>query len=533
MTGILETARGADGMVTAPYGPAAEAGRAVLAEGGNAIEAMIAAAAAIAVVYPHMNGIGGDGFWLIHLPGRDAPIAIQACGPAGAKATPERYAAAGLEHVPARGPLAANTVPGAVAGWGEALALAAECGGRMKLAQLLDPAIAFAAGGVPTSGSHADTAAACADELAGLPGFAGLHLPGGRPPGRDEIFRQPALADSLRAIAAEGTETFYRGALARRIAGEMEGAGCPVTRDDLAAFRARHVAPLSLRLGIGTIHNLPPPTQGMAALMILGIFERLGVAEADGFPFIHGLIESTKLAYAVRDAIVADPETMTENPAAYLTEAALDRRAAMVDRRRAAAWHRDVAKGDTIWMGAADNAGIVVSYIQSLYWEFGSGMVLPETGITLQNRGSSFSLDPDALNGIAPGRLPFHTLNPALARLDDGRVLAYGCMGGEAQPQIQASIFARHAMFGMDLQDAITAPRWIVGRTWGAETGMLAIESRFPPAVLRALSDAGHRVQPVGLFSPMLGHAGAVSRHASGLMEGATDPRSDGAALGV
>ncbi|MPY71170.1 MAG: gamma-glutamyltransferase, partial [Alphaproteobacteria bacterium] len=354
MTSILETARGADGLVTAPYGPAAAAGRDVLAAGGNAIEAMIAAAAAIAVVYPHMNGVGGDGFWLIHVPGRDEPVAVQACGPAGAKATPELYRENGMGNVPARGPLAANTVPGAVAGWQEALALAADCGGTMPLARLLEPAIALAADGVATSGSHADNATACAGELAGLPGFAALHLPGGRAPAPEETFRQPALAATLQALADDGLDGFYRGALARRIADGMAAAGCPVTAGDLAAFRARRVAPLSLRLGVGTGYNLPPPSQGVAALMILGVFERLGVQSADGFPFVHGLIESTKLAYAVRDAIVADPAAMAEDPADYLTDAALDARAGLVDRRKAAPWRRDVAKGDTVWMGAAD-----------------------------------------------------------------------------------------------------------------------------------------------------------------------------------
>jgi oxamate amidohydrolase len=527
----LETARGAGGLVTAPYGLASEAGRAVLAEGGNAIEAMVAAAAAIAVVYPHMNGIGGDGFWLVHVPGRE-PVAIEACGRAGARATPALYRDNGLSHVPPRGPLAANTVPGAVAGWEAALALAAECGGTMPLARLLEPAIGFAAEGFPVSTSHAANVAACAAELANVPGFGDLHLPGGGPPGNEELFRQPALAETLRGLSADGLDGFYRGALARRIAAELDAAGCPVTADDLAAFRARRVAPLSLSLDCGIGYNMPPPSQGLAALMILGIFDRLGVQQADGFPFVHGLVEATKLAYAVRDRIVADPDAMTEDPAAYLTDAALEERAAMVDRRRAAPWHRDMGKGDTVWMGAADRSGIVVSYIQSLYWEFGSGVVLPDVGILLQNRGSSFTVQ-SGLNRIAPGKRPFHTLNPALCRLHDGRVMAYGCMGGEAQPQIQAAIFTRHVRFGMDLQEAITAPRWIVGRTWGEESGMLAIESRFPPDVLRALAAAGHEVRSVGPFSSMLGHAGAVARHDSGLIEGATDPRSDGAALAL
>jgi len=183
-------------------------------------------------------------------------------------------------------------------------------------------------------------------------------------------------------------------------------------------------------------------------------------------------------------------------------------------------------------LGAIDGAGHAVSFIQSTYWEFGSGVVLPETGIVWQNRGVGFSLDEGAVNPLMPGRKPFHTLIPALARLEDGRVMVYGNMGGEGQPQSQAAVFSRHVLFGQGLQEAVTAPRWLLGRTWGEVSMSLKLEDRFDPALVEALRDAGHAVEPVGPFSDLMGHAGAVVRHPDGLLEGASDPRSDGAALG-
>jgi gamma-glutamyltranspeptidase/glutathione hydrolase len=316
--------------------------------------------------------------------------------------------------------------------------------------------------------------------------------------------------------------------LARDIAGDLAAAGSPITADDLAGHAARMVAPLSVRLSVGTIHNLPPPTQGVASLMILALFERLGITEADGFDFIHCLVEATKQAFLLRDAHVADPDIMDVDPETWLKPDFLDERAQRIDRKRALAWPRPSVPGDTVWLGAIDGAGRAVSFIQSVYWEFGSGVVLRDTGILWQNRGSSFALRDGRPNRLAPGRRPFHTLNPALARLDDGRVMTFGTMGGEGQPQTQAAVFARHVLFGHDLQAAITAPRWLLGRTWGAETTTLKLESRIDAEVISALASAGHDVETVEPYSDMMGHAGALVRHADGRLEGASDPRSDG-----
>jgi gamma-glutamyltranspeptidase/glutathione hydrolase len=241
------------------------------------------------------------------------------------------------------------------------------------------------------------------------------------------------------------------------------------------------------------------------------------------------IVEATKQTFMVRDAEVRDPASMDVDPASLLSDEAIARMAAAIDPARALPWPRPSAPGDTVWMGAVDAKGRAVSFIQSLYWEFGSGLVSRRTGVLLQNRGVSFSLLESHPNRLAPGRLPFHTLNPALARFDDGRTVVYGTMGGEGQPQTQAAVFARYAWSGMALQQAVTAPRWLLGRTWGSESTTLKLERRWDAGVVTALQLVGHEVELVEPFSDLMGHAGAIVRHADGLLEGAADPRSDGA----
>jgi gamma-glutamyltranspeptidase/glutathione hydrolase len=203
---------------------------------------------------------------------------------------------------------------------------------------------------------------------------------------------------------------------------------------------------------------------------------------------------------------------------------------ARIDMRKALPWPQAATPGDTVWLGAADADGRVVSFIQSIYWEFGSGVVLPESGIVWQNRGASFSLDPGATNALAPGRRPFHTIQPALAVLADGRVMAYGSMGGDGQPQTQAAVFTRYTVHNQPLQRAIAAPRWLLGRTWGTETASLRIESRFPAEIVETLRQRGHDIETTEPYDEIMGHAGAVVKRPDGFLEGAADPRGDGMA---
>lgn len=526
----LHTAGHRRGIVAAPHRAAVEAGRLILAEGGNAIEAMVAMAAAVAVVYPHMNHLGGDGFWLLRE--RSGRIrAIEAAGAAGARA--ERGLYRDFETIPSRGPLAALTVPGAVGGWSLALEAARAWGGRIPLQVLLGPAVEHARSGYEVSRGQAQLTAEKLVELKDVPGFASTFLVDGKAPAQGVSLAQPALASTLEHLAHAGLHDFYRGDVGREIAADLERIGSPVTRADLERFEPVLREPLSVTLAQGTVFNTPPPTQGLASLMILALFERLRVTEAEGFDHVHGLVEATKRAFTVRDRYVTDFDRLPHPPDRYLEPRFLDAEALQIDRRKAAAWSASEREGDTVWMGAADASGLVVSYIQSLYWEFGSGCVLPRTGVLMQNRGVSFSLRPAAVNPLEPGRKPFHTLNPALAVLDDGRVMAYGCMGGEGQPQTQAAVFTRHILFRQPLAEAIDRPRWLIGRTWGSRLAKLRMEARFDENLIDRLAGAGHDVEVLTDYSDFMGHAGAVVTHADGTFEGAHDPRADGGAAGV
>ncbi len=529
----LHTAGHRRGVVCAPHAAAVEDGRAILAEGGNAIEAMIAMAASIAAVYPHMNHLGGDGFWLIREPtGRVR--AIMGAGRAGAKATIQHYRDAGYHEIPSRGPLAALTVPGAVAAWMLATEAAKAHGGKLPLGVLLAPAIKHGREGYVVTRSQARLTAEKLPEMNDAAGFRQAFLIDGKVPEVGARIKQTTFAATLDQLAQAGLDDFYRGDVGREIAADLERIGSPVTRVDLEKFEAIVAEPLSVRIQAGTLYNTPPPTQGLASLMILALFERLSVTQAESFEHIHGLVEATKRAFRVRDRVVTDPDNIALDLNQFLSPAFLDAEAAKIDPGKAARWPQPYGEGDTIWMGAADASGLVVSYIQSLYWEFGSGCVLPATGILMQNRGSSFSLDPKALNALAPGRRPFHTLNPALAALKDGRVIAYGTMGGDGQPQSQAALFTRHVTFRQPLDKALDAPRWLLGRTWGSTHTNLRLENRFDGNLIDRLMVAGHDIAVLDEpYSDTMGHAGAVILHPDGTLEGGHDPRADGGAAGV
>ncbi|HYI90661.1 MAG TPA: gamma-glutamyltransferase [Beijerinckiaceae bacterium] len=529
---MLDTPVFSAAAVAAPHGLATEAGRAILAEGGNALEAMVAMAATIAVAYPHMNAVGGDAFWLVREPGGRVR-AIEACGPAGSLATVKRYRDKGYDAIPPRGPDAALTVAGAVGGWQAALDYARSLGAKIPLSVLLTDAVRLAREGCPVSVSEARGVPNEAEALHRASGFAETFLVDGKTPPAGTVRKRPALADTLAHLAGAGLDDFYRGDVGREIAADLERIDSPVTRGDLEAFRARTVEPLSLRLPSVTLYNFPPPTQGLAALLILGIHERLGSRPGDVAAHHHGLVEAVKRSVAIRDRVCTDPAFLRHDPADFLAPAALAREAARIDGRKAARFPFPMAEGDTVWMGAIDGAGLAVSYIQSIYWEWGSGCVLPQTGIHWQNRGASFSLDARATNPLAPGRRPFHTLIPALAAFDDGRVVAYGSMGGDGQPQFQAQIFSYYRD-GLGVADAVAAPRWLLGRTWGQTSTTLKMESRFDPALVEALAGFGHDIEELPAYSETAGHAGMlVKQPRDGRVEAAHDPRSDGGAAGL
>jgi len=532
---MIHTTFARRGIAVAPHSLAAQSALAVLREGGNAIEAMVAAAATISIVYPHMNGIGGDAFWLLAAPG-EAPRAIDACGPAARAATIGYYKGHGLDRIPQRGPLAANTVAGTVAGWELALAISRDrWDGKILLARLLEDAIHYAGAGVPATASQENNTRAKRVELENAPGFKERFMPAGEAPQTGRLFVQARLGATLKRLSDAGLEDFYRGDLARSMAQDLASLGSPLALSDLESYSAREVRPLELVHGLGTLYNMGPPTQGIVSLAILGIAERLRLSELepDSADHVHAIVEATKLAFLeIRDRHITDSAYMKVEPQTLLDPAHLDALAARIDMRRARPWGGASGPGGTIWMGVIDAAGRAASFIQSLYHEFGSGVVLPQTDINWQNRGCSFALDASSINALAPGKKPFHTLNPALARLADGRTLVYGTMGGDGQPQTQAALFTRYAVYGQGLQRAVSAPRWLLGRTWGSMSETLKLESRFPAATIENLRSRGHEVEVVCDFDETMGHAGALVRRPDGALEGAFDPRGDGCVAG-
>jgi oxamate amidohydrolase len=386
----LHTAGHRRGVVAAPHHAVVEAGRATLAEGGNALEAMVAMAATSAAVYPHMTHLGGDGIWLVREPSGRVR-ALMAAGRAGANARRELYR--DHETIPPRGALAALTAPAAVAGWMLALEASRAYGGRLHLGDLLAPAIVHANEGMLVTRSQARLTAEKLAELKDVPGFAQTFLLDGKPPNASATLKQPALAATLDHLVHAGLDDFYRGDVGREIAGDLDRVGSPVARADLERCRAMLAEPLAVALDAGRAFNTPPPTQGLASLIILALFERLRVPEGEDFDHVHGLVEATKRAFAVRDRAITDPDYLPHPIDRYLDAKFLGVEALAIDRRKAAPWPAPAGEGGTVWMGAADASGLVVSYLQSLYWEFGSGVVLPRTGVLMQNRGASFALE--------------------------------------------------------------------------------------------------------------------------------------------
>lgn len=543
--------------VTAPHELAASAGQAILARGGTAIDAAIAMAAVLGVVYPHMTGVGGDAFWLIadpadSLPGGAVRVrALDASGRAAAAATREAYGARGAT-IPWRGPAAALTVPGAVDGWWEAYRHSVDrWGGTLGWADLLEPAIRYAVGGYPCSASQARWTAQNLDAedqarkaLQRFEGWASTFLVGGRAPEVGEVVSNPSLGRTLEEIAAHGRETFYRGPLAAALSAGLAEVGSPLAADDFAANRADWVEPIRLPWRGLEVFAMPPSTQGLAALQILGILDAAGAADTtdSSVDRIHLVAEATRLAFADRDRFVADRDHAPAPVDRLLDPAYLAARAGLIGRGRAmvavkpglAASGTPAARpadGDTVWFGAVDPSGRMVSVIQSLYFDFGSGIVPRGTGVLMQNRGAGFRLDADHPNVLAPGKRPFHTLCPLLVTQGGAPHAVIGTMGGEGQPQTCAMLALRLFVDGLDPQAAVEAPRWLYGRTWGAATLTLTLEEELSQTA-RELKERGHPVQVGGSRLDQMGHAGVIRLDPAGVRLAAADPRSDGAALG-
>jgi gamma-glutamyltranspeptidase len=529
-------ASGRRGMVCAPHRLASDAGVAALRDGGNALDAAVAAVATIAVVYPHMNGIGGDSFWLIYDAAHRRLAGLNAAGRSAAAVDPDWYRSKFADSIAPRGGPAALTVPGTVSGWWSTHVYSRETlGSPMRWPALLECAISHARDGFAVSEGQrrvtAQAAALFADGVADevrrtfWPLFHPDRIASGR-------FVQPELARTLALVADGGADEFYRGDVAKRMSAGAAALGSPLRASDFADHRAEWVEPLRVPYRDGQAASLPPPTQGFAALAILGLLEGFDVRSLDETDYVHLIVEATKVAFEDRDRCLADPDVVSVPVEECLDDARLARRRRRISMGRALPMDGARADGDTIAIVTADGDGSAVCVIQSIYHEFGAAVVAGDTGVLLQNRGCFFSLDPAHPNCLAPRKRTAHTLIPSMYLVDGRPRLVYGTMGGEGQPQTQAALVTRLVDRGLGPQAAVEAPRWLLGRTWGETTRALRLEERFGAEIIAALQARGHDARAVDAWSDLMGHAQVIELRDDGL-RGGSDPRADGAAIGL
>ncbi|HET7037458.1 MAG TPA: gamma-glutamyltransferase [Thermomicrobiaceae bacterium] len=520
-----------EGMIATPHYLASIAGLDVLRGGGNAVDAAIAANAVLTVVYPHMCALGGDLFALIWDPRAQQLAALNASGRSPAGQTIAALHDLGYQAMPDRGPQTV-TVPGAVDGWATLL----DRYGSWPLSTLLQAAIAYAERGFPISPVLSAGMSLGADLLARQPAAAAQFLPGGQPLAPGDILRQPELGRSLRLVAEAGPDALYRGPLGEAMARTVRAAGGFLTEADLAVQRAEWVTPLAtIYRGVELI-ELPPNTQGITALELANIVEGWDVAGLghNSATTIHRFVEAKKLAFADRDRSIADPEFAAIPVERLISkEHAADLRA-RIDFERAAQPPDRPGGGDTIYLCVVDRDGLCVSLIQSIFSSWGSGMVAEGTGILMHNRGASFVLDPEAANRLEPRKRPLHTLIPAMLMRDGLPWIVFGTMGAHGQAQTHLQLLTNLIDFGLEPQAAIEAPRWVSGRGLaGDPANVLAIEDRVAPEVMAGLRALGHEIRIMPAYSSLLGHANMIQLdRARGVLMGASDPRSDGAALG-
>jgi len=517
------------GMVTSPHTLATEAGLEVLHKGGNAVEAAITMGACLAVTYPHFTGLGGDAFMII----ADAKGGVQTLSGIG-QAPQAKLELSG--KLPARGPGSMLTTAATVDTWGQAHEISRQkCGGQMDWAALMEPAIQLAREGFPITPSQRFWLDFRSDELSMMPGVREHFIPGGKIPCEGEKLYQPQLAASLQSIATHGYRDFYEGQLGEKIAAGLAAAGSPLTGADLAATRARIEKPLSVPYRGGELLAHRPPTQGMTTLEIMGILERFDLSriEEGSADYYHLLVEAVKRAFLDRNSYLADPDFASVPCERLLSTAHLDAEAAKVEAGKALDWPFAYQHGDTVYLAAADRFGNAVSMLQTIYYDWGSGVSVGDTGILWHNRGAAFSLDPAHPNVLAPGKRPFHTLNPGMYRVDGKPRLLYGTQGADGQPQTLAAVLTRLIDYGMEPLSALEAPRFLLGRTFSDGRDTLKLEQDAGDAVFAELSLRGHQMSPLPAQSALAGHPGAVVIDPTKGFYAAHDPRSDGIALGL
>jgi gamma-glutamyltranspeptidase/glutathione hydrolase len=522
------------GLVASPHYLASQAGVDILKKGGTAVDAAIATNAVLNVVYPHMCGIGGDAFWLIYSAAQKDLAFLNASGRSPYLATLEYFQKAGMDAVPLRG-LLPVTIPGAVDGWFEAH----HRYGNLSMPTILEPAIAYARDGYPISHILSFKIQEAAPELSRFPSSQNLFLPGGKSPEPGDLLTNLGLAESLAKIARDGRDVFYQGEIARQIVKFSQENGGLLSEKDFQETKSTWGKPVSTTYRDYTVYETAPNSQGLAALLILNLLEEydlssLGYQSPD---HLHLLVEAKKLAFADRNRYISDPERVKIPTEELLSKDYAARRRSLIHKDRAAEATAIPAGSfgrDTIYLCVIDEAGNAVSLIQSLYFSFGSAVVAGETGIVLQNRGAYFSLDPNQVNCLQPHKRTFHTLMASMTFREGKPYMIFGTSGADGQPQTHVQVMTNVFDFGLNIQSAIEAPRWLSGRYLvNQPEGSLTIEGRVAAEVIEELKRRGHQVNEVENWSQVMGSAHGIIIHPeNGLRMGGSDPRSDGAAIG-
>jgi gamma-glutamyltranspeptidase len=525
------------GMVTCPHSLATQAGVEVLRAGGSAVDAAIAASAALSVIYPHMTGLGGDAFWLIYDAKRNAVKYLDGGGRAASAANIAWFRARGHAGIPFRGILPATvTTPGSVASWCAAHAAY----GRLPLLRDLESAIGYARDGFPVTARLAGWIAETAPEFAQHCESAAIFLPGGKPPRAGAKMVNADLARTLEAVGRGGWSGFYESEVGAELVRFAQQRGGFFTARDLAAQRAVWGDPIQGTYRDLVLYQTPAPTQGFTVLEMLNLIEpfELHKREFLGPDHVHLMVQAKQIAYHDRDRWLADPAFANVPMDMLLSKQYANERRPLIELQRTLPWDRVPSygslNGDTVYIAVVDGEGNAVSLIHSLYGVFGSAVVAGATGVVLQNRGAYFSLDPEHPNRLEPGKVPLHTLIASLGFRHDKLWSVLGCMGADGQPQIQLQAYVAMLDFGRDIQEALETPRWLSGRfALGESRDTLHVEGRFAPATLDELARRGHIIDRWGDWNELAGHAhGITIDPENGMLRGGADPRSDGAAIG-
>jgi len=519
-------------VVSTSHPLAAQAGLRMLYQGGSAVDAAIAAAATITLVEPVSCGLGGDAFAIVWHEGQ--AHGLNSSGHAPSAWSPEYFAAKygrgaqGWANAPKRG-VDAVTVPGVVAGW----AALHEKFGRLPFEKLMEPAIEIATRGYAVPPVLAHKWAAAVPELKDQPGFAQAFMPNGRAPKVGERFTLAAAAETFRLIGQTKGRAMYEGVLAQKVVAWLQKNGGAHTLEDFASYRPEWVKPITKNYRDFTLHEIPPNGQGIAALMAVGILSQFDIRSlgVDTVESQHLQIEAMKLAFADLYRYVSDPRSMTVTPEQMLAPEYLASRARLIDRNKATNFGPGVPdSGGTIYLSAADENGMMISFIQSNYMGFGSGVVVPDTGISLQNRGVGFSMNESSPNVVAGRKRPFHTIIPGFLSKAGQPVMSFGVMGGDIQPQGHLQTLVRMVDFDQQPQAACCAPRWKVNRDF-----TLDVEGTMAPEVVAGLKAKGHVLKSIDDPYMDFGSGQFIWRLSDNLEDGyvaASDSRRDGQAVG-